>query len=121
MSSTPASRYAAAVTRYRVMAYVVGVGLLVLVLVAMPLKYFADQPTLVAVVGPAHGFLYIVYLLFALDLAIRSRWSLLVTAVTLLAGTIPFLTFVVERYVSARLLADPTTRRPPLVRSPETD
>lgn len=110
MSSTPASRYAAAVTRYRVMAYVVGIALLVLVLVAVPLRYLAHQPAMVAVVGPTHGFLYIVYLLFALDLAIRSRWPLWITAVTLLAGTIPFLTFVVERYVSTRLLTDP--RRP---------
>ncbi|HEY9472269.1 MAG TPA: DUF3817 domain-containing protein [Mycobacteriales bacterium] len=120
MTSTAANRYSAAITRYRVMAYVVGVGLLLLVLVAMPLKYFADQPAMVAVVGPAHGFLYIIYLLFALDLAIRSRWSLLVTGVVLLAGTIPFLTFVVERYVNSRLLAD-HARRPPLVRSSETD
>ncbi|HEX5495774.1 MAG TPA: DUF3817 domain-containing protein [Mycobacteriales bacterium] len=112
MSSTPASRYAAAVTRYRVMAYVVGVVLLVLVLVAVPLRYLAHQPTMVAVVGPIHGFLYIVYLLFALDLAVRSRWNLLITAITLLAGTVPFLTFVVERYVSTRLLADPSRRRP---------
>lgn len=120
MSSTTASRYAAAVTRYRLMAYVVGVGLLLLVVVAVPLKYLAHMPTMVAVVGPAHGFLYIVYLLFALDLAIRSRWNLLVTAVVLLAGTVPFLTFVVERQVSARLLNGPGRRRPPLP-SPGTD
>ena len=119
MTSTAANRYSAAITRYRVMAYVVGVGLLLLVLVAMPLKYFADQPTMVAVVGPAHGFLYIVYLLFALDLAIRSRWSLMVTGVVLLAGTVPFLSFVVERRVSSRLRID--RARPPLAHSGRTD
>ena len=59
----------AALTRYRVMAYVVGTLLLVLVLVAMPLKYFADMPGPVAVVGTGHGFLYAVYLLSAFDLA----------------------------------------------------
>lgn len=90
----------ASVTRYRVMAYVVGVLLLVLVLVAVPLKYIAGQPALVSTVGPLHGFLYIVYLLFAADLARRSRWPLAQTLLVLLAGTVPFLTFVMERKVT---------------------
>lgn len=89
-----------ALSRYRVMAYVVGVGLLVLVLVGMPLEHFADRPGLVSIVGPAHGFLYIVYLLFALDLAMRARWPLGRTLGVLIAGTIPFLSFVVERRVT---------------------
>ena len=62
-----------ALTRYRVMAYVVGVWLIVLVLVAMPLKYLADSPTMVEIVGPVHGFLYMAYLVTALDLAFRAR------------------------------------------------
>lgn len=89
-----------ALLRYRVMAYVVGVGLLILVFVGMPLKYLGHTDTVVAVVGPVHGFLYIVYLVVALDLAIRRRWALPRTAVVLLAGTIPFLSFVVERVVT---------------------
>ena len=99
--------YRAAVTRYRVMAWVVGVGLLILVLVGVPLEHLAGQPAVVAVVGPAHGFLYIVYLLFALDLAVRSRWRLSQTALVLLAGTVPFLSFVVERRVTRHMLRPP--------------
>ncbi len=87
-------------TRYRLMAYVVGVVLLILVFVAVPLKYAADAPGLVAVVGPVHGFLYIVYLATALDLAVRRRWPVPRTLVVLLAGTVPFLSFVVERRVT---------------------
>ena len=58
--TTPSVRagIAAACLRYRVMANVVGVLLIALVLVAMPLKYFADMPGPVAVLGTAHGFLY---------------------------------------------------------------
>jgi integral membrane protein len=85
---------------YRTLAYVVGVGLLVLVLVAMPLKYFADSPTLVAVVGPLHGFLYMVYLAAAVNLAFRARWSPVKTVLVMLAGTIPFVSFVAERKVT---------------------
>jgi integral membrane protein len=87
----------AALTRFRVMAYVVGVLLLVLVFVAMPLKYFADQPTMVAIVGPLHGFLYMVYLVTAFDLAVRAKWPFLRTLLVLLAGTVPVMSFVAER------------------------
>jgi integral membrane protein len=86
---------------YRTLAYTVGVGLVILVLVAVPLKYFADSPTLVAIVGPLHGFLYMVYLVAAVNLAFRSRWSPVKTVLVMLAGTIPFVSFVAERKVTA--------------------
>lgn len=92
-----------ALTRFRVLAYVVGVMLLVLAAVAMPLKYLADQPLLVELIGPVHGFLYVVYLLVALDLAVRVRWSVVKTLLVLVAGTVPFLSFVVERRVTREL------------------
>ncbi len=94
-----------ALTRYRVMAYVVGVLLVVLTLVAMPLKYLADQPALVAIIGPMHGFLYMVYLLVSLDLATRSRWPIRYTLLVMLAGTVPFLSFVAEHKVTRRVRA----------------
>ncbi|WP_328331476.1 DUF3817 domain-containing protein [Kribbella sp. NBC_00382] len=92
-----------ALTRYRVIAYIVGVMLLVLVFVAMPLKYFGDNPSAMNVVGPLHGFLYVVYLLGAFDLARRVRWSLPRLVLVALAGTIPFLSFYAERKVSHEL------------------
>jgi integral membrane protein len=95
---------------YRVLAYTVGVGLVILVLVAMPLKYFADAPTLVAIVGPLHGFLYMVYLAATVNLAFRSRWSPVQTVLVMLAGTIPFLSFVAERKVTAQERARAETR-----------
>ena len=91
----------AALLRFRVMAYIVGVFLLVLVFVAMPLKYFADQSTLVAIIGPVHGFLYMVYLVVGFDLAVRAKWSFRRTILVLLAGTIPVMSFVAERKVTA--------------------
>jgi integral membrane protein len=92
-----------ALTRFRVMAYVVGVWLVLLVLVAMPLKYFADSPRMVEIVGPVHGFLYLAYLATALDLAFRARWSAVRTVLVMLAGTVPFLSFYAERRVTAEL------------------
>jgi integral membrane protein len=81
------------------MAYVVGGWLIVLVLVAMPLKYLADRPRLVEIVGPVHGFLYMAYLVTAVDLAFRAKWSAVRTVLVMLAGTIPFLSFWAERKV----------------------
>jgi integral membrane protein len=90
-----------ALVRFRVIAYVVGVVLLVLVLVGMPLKYSAvDNPTVVQTVGPAHGFLFVVYLLATFDLGRRARWPLRRMLLVMLAGTVPFLSFYAERRVT---------------------
>jgi integral membrane protein len=91
-----------ALSRFRFMAYVVGVGLLLLV-VAMLFKYVGNEPTMVKVVGPVHGFLYAIYLVLAVDLAIKARWSIKGTLLVLIAGTIPFLSFVAERKVTERV------------------
>jgi len=90
--------------RYRAMAYVVGVGLLVLVCVGVPLQYAAGRPGVVAVVGPIHGLLYIVYLLTVADLARRFRLGLGPLVALVAAGFVPLLAFVVERRTSRRLL-----------------
>jgi len=92
-----------ALLRYRVMAYVVGIGLATLVFVGVPLQYGTGLPELDAVVGPIHGFFYIVYLLAAVDLARRARCTLLQMAAMIGAGFVPLLAFVIERRVTKRL------------------
>jgi integral membrane protein len=99
-----------ALLRYRIIAYVVGVGLIVLVLIGVPLRYGADFPGVVEVVGPLHGFLYIVYLLLTADLALRTRMHPLKTLLVMAAGTIPFLSFVAERRITREVQA--ATARP---------
>jgi integral membrane protein len=103
-SQTLDPKVRAALRRYRVIAYVVGIGLLALC-VAIVFKYAAGDPAGVAVVGPIHGFFYMVYLALAVDLAIKDRWSIVGAVGVLLAGTIPFLSFVAERFVSERVLS----------------
>ncbi|WBB79535.1 DUF3817 domain-containing protein [Micromonospora sp. WMMD882] len=90
----------AALTRYRVIAWIVGVVLILLVVIGMPLKYGFDEPVVVETIGPAHGFLYMVYLVAAFDLARRAEWSLRRMALVMLAGTVPFVSFYAERRVS---------------------
>lgn len=96
----PVTGVPAALLRYRIAAWVVGVGLLVLVLVGVPLKYLGHDSSVVAVVGPIHGFLYMVYLVLVADLTYRLRWPVLRVLLVALAGTIPFLSFVAERKVT---------------------
>ena len=93
-----------ALKRFRFMAYVVGIGLLVLV-VAMLVKYVGGEPAMVRAVGPLHGFFYAVYLVAAVDLSLKAHWSIKGTLLVLLAGTIPFLSFYAERKVVGRVHA----------------
>lgn len=90
----------AAVRRYRAMAYVVGTMLIVLVFVAMPVKYIGGEPTLSSIVSPIHGFLYMVYLGFAFDLYRRGGWPLSRMVAMVAAGLVPFLAFFVERKIT---------------------
>ncbi|MBB5624538.1 DUF3817 domain-containing protein [Sphaerisporangium krabiense] len=87
---------------FRVMAYVVGCMLLALV-AAMVVKYGFGNATPTAIVSPVHGFVYAVYLLTALNLGLKARWSWPYTVGVLLAGTIPFLSFFIERKVAQRV------------------
>jgi integral membrane protein len=89
----------AAVLRYRVMAYVTGVVLIVLCFAGIPLQLAANNDVIVNDVGTLHGILYLIYLIVAYMLTRRLRMPIGATLLVLLAGTIPVLTFVVERWV----------------------
>jgi integral membrane protein len=94
----------AAVLRYRVMAYITGAVLLVLCFAGIPLQVAAHNNTIVNDVGTAHGILYMIYLVVAYLLTRRLRLSAGPTLLVLLAGTVPVLTFVVERWVHRRYI-----------------
>jgi integral membrane protein len=97
-----------ALRNYRIAAWVTGIGLLVLVFVAMPLKYFFGYPELTSIVGVTHGFLYMIYIVCTLLLAERGRWKPLDALLILIAGTVPVASFVAERRVTRRVRAGRT-------------
>ena len=99
------AKIAAALLRYRVMAFVTGTLLLVLVFIAMPIKYWGDHPGPVAIVGVSHGFLFMVYLLASLDLGVRLRWNPIKLVVVMACGTIPFASFIAERRITREVRA----------------
>ncbi|MCZ0209125.1 DUF3817 domain-containing protein [Streptomyces achromogenes] len=94
-------------TRYRVLAYTTGV-LLVLLCLSMIAKYGLDMngaADFTRVVAIAHGWLYVVYLVFAFDLGSKAKWPVGKQLWVLIAGTIPTAAFFVERRISRELEA----------------
>lgn len=94
-------------TRYRVMAYVTGV-LLVLLTLGVIAKYLLEMDgadSFTSVVGIAHGWLYVLYLVFAFDLGSKAKWPVRKQLWVLLAGTVPTAAFFVERNVTRELEA----------------
>ncbi|MGW4371107.1 DUF3817 domain-containing protein [Nocardia takedensis] len=94
-------KIAGALLRYRALAWFTGLWLLLLT-GEMIAKYGFDMnpPSWIAMV---HGWVYFVYLLVTADLAVKVRWSKLRTAGTLLAGTVPLLSFYVEHVNAAKV------------------
>ncbi|HLT60779.1 MAG TPA: DUF3817 domain-containing protein [Microlunatus sp.] len=86
-----------ALLRYRIMAYVVGVLLVILMCVGVPMRYIWHDETVVTWTGMPHGWLYMVLLITAFDLGRRAKWSWKRLLLIALAGTVPFLSFVAER------------------------
>jgi integral membrane protein len=90
----------AAVLRYRVMAYITGVLIIVVVFAGIPLQVWGNNDVIVNYVGTAHGYLYIIYVICAFLLSQKLKMRLSPQLILLLlAGTIPVLTFVVERWM----------------------
>ncbi|GAB7104542.1 DUF3817 domain-containing protein [Streptomyces phaeofaciens] len=106
-------------TRYRVMAYVTGV-LLVLLCLCMVGKYVLDldgAADATRAVSIAHGWLYVVYLVFAFDLGSKAKWPVAKQLWVLLAGTIPTAAFFVERRISRELEATPADAEPAVAKA----
>ena len=103
MTTAMQARIGGALLRYRIMAIVTGTALLLLVFVAIPIQIWGHNDGPVAVIGTTHGFLFMVYLVTGLDLGIRVRWPLWRLGLVPIAGTVPFLSFVMERSVTHEL------------------
>ncbi len=118
-----------ALLRYRVMANIVGVLLIVLILVGVPLAnfdgtgmwgIFGSTPVIwtegsqahdvgewiTTVLGVAHGYLYMIFVLTAFLLSRRAGWPMGFTLVTFVLGTVPILSFWAEHRATARVRSE---------------
>lgn len=92
--------------RLRVIGWWEGASFLLLLFVAMPLKYFADQPLAVRYVGMAHGVLFVLFIWAAVQAALVQGWNWKRTGLVMLGAFLPFGPFVVD----SRLLRGETPR-----------
>lgn len=94
-------------SRLRLVGSLEGASFLVLLLIAMPLKYAADQPLAVRYVGMAHGVLFLLYLLAIVPVALDHRWSWKTVALAVLASILPAGPFVFDAKVLKPLARHP--------------
>lgn len=103
--SSRIARTRASLARYRALAWITGVFLLVLC-VELVLKYVVrvsdDVMGYVSWIPYAHGWIYVVYLVTVVDLWAKMRWSLGRLVAMVLAGVVPVMSFVVEKRVHAQ-------------------
>jgi integral membrane protein len=95
-----------ALIRYRVMAFVVGTALIILTVIVIAQVSGAHVKTAANIVAPIHGYLYIIYLVTAADLARRAHWKLGRILAVVAAGFVPTLAFFVEHRVYQQMQAE---------------
>lgn len=90
--------------RLRIIAFLEGISLLVLVFIGVPLKYAYGNPALVKTMGPIHGLLFLFFVLNTLSVGIAYKWEFRTTTwKVLLACIIPFGTFYIDRKILSKL------------------
>lgn len=84
------------ITRLRVISLIEALSYLILLFIAMPLKYIAGEPSAVRVVGMAHGLLFCLFCLALLQAWLDQNWKLKIPTLIFLASLIPFAPIAVE-------------------------
>ncbi len=99
--------WATAIGRLRLIGLVEGVSYLVLLGIAMPLKYLAGYPLAVKWVGWAHGVLFVAFCVALAQVFFQHRWTLSQGIKAFIASLLPFGTFVLDRSLKAEAALGP--------------
>ncbi|ASS73714.1 hypothetical protein CIG75_01120 [Tumebacillus algifaecis] len=91
-----------AVGRLRAIGLIEGISFLLLLLIAMPMKYLMDIPGPVQVVGMIHGVLFMLFILAVINAAIVHKWSPKWIIGALIASSVPIGTFVLDAKLKKR-------------------
>lgn len=90
--------------RLRLIGFLEGISLLVLAGIGVPLKYAWGDPSLVKMMGPVHGLLFLFFVVNTISVGITYRWRFSTTTwKVLLACIIPFGTFYIDRKILSRM------------------
>lgn len=96
-----------ALRQLRIVGLLEGLSFVVLLFVAMPLKYWASMPLAVRVVGSVHGLLFILFCGALFRAAFDRDWPLKRSAIAFVASLLPFGTFVFDRSLKREMEAAP--------------
>jgi integral membrane protein len=90
--------------RLRIIALLEGISLLVLLFIAVPLKYMFSYPAGSELVGPIHGVLFLLFIVLTIIVAAEQNWKFLGTTwKVLLASFVPFGTFYVDKKILSKI------------------
>ena len=81
---------------FRILGWLEGASFLLLLGVAMPLKYLAGLPHAVRVVGMAHGVLFVLFVILLIQVATEKSWSFKKSALSFVSSLVPFGTFYAD-------------------------
>ena len=82
---------------FRLISFLEGVSYLLLLFIAVPIKYFHGDESYVKMLGMPHGILFIGYILLAILIQKQMKWNLKTMGIVTLASVIPFGTFYVDK------------------------
>jgi integral membrane protein len=91
--------FTSALGRFRLIGYLEGLSFLILLGIAMPLKYVFDIPEPVTIIGGLHGFLFALYLIAIAVMTFLYRWRTLRSAAAIISAFVPFGPFIFERNI----------------------
>ena len=87
------------INRLRFIGNIEGVSYLVLLFLAMPLKYFANMPMMVTWVGWIHGFLFVLYCFSILEVKLSMSWNMGTSLIPFIAALVPFGPFLIDNWL----------------------
>lgn len=92
------------VGRLRLIGYIEGLSLLILLFIAVPLKYMANNPSFTKAMGPIHGALFLLFIFNTLSVGVEQKWKFKQTTYkVMLACIIPFGTFYIDKKILSKL------------------
>ena len=90
----------------RILGFLEGLSLLILIFVAVPMKYYYGNHQLSKTLGPVHGALFLLFLFVALLVGLQYKWTFKTALLVFVACFIPFGTF----YLDSKIFSKITTR-----------
>lgn len=90
--------------KLRIIGFLEGISLLILIFVAVPLKYYFGNPSLTKILGPIHGALFLLFIFNAISVGIEQNWKFKTTTwKVILACFIPFGTFYIDNKILSKI------------------